>query len=202
MNITIAQRPSISEVYDKIIEIINKQYILPKTSNKGKPGNYLEELVGIPTSSACLDCSDGEVKVFPVKKVKSGKFVPKETIAVTMINNEDIKNHSFDDSRCYKKLLNTLYVPYYREDDVITYFKPTIINLFNNDDIKKQLKQDYDAISEYLTKNNTLEGGSSILGYYLQNRTKGAGKDAPKTRAFYLRTQFISDFVNINPEKS
>jgi hypothetical protein len=112
MNNTIAQRPSISEVYDKIIEIINKQYILPKTSNKGKPGNYLEELVGIPRSSACLDCTDGEVKVFPVKKIKSGKFVPKETIAVTMINNEDIKNHSFDDSRCYKKLLNTQFIPF------------------------------------------------------------------------------------------
>ena len=38
------ERPCITEVYNKVVEISNTKHELPKTSNKGKPGNYLEEL--------------------------------------------------------------------------------------------------------------------------------------------------------------
>ena len=106
-------RPCIQQVHDKVLEITNTKYLLPKTANKGKPGNYLEELTGIPTSSECLDCTDGEVKVFPLKKLKNGEFVPKETIAITMINKETLKNESFLESRCFKKMTQILYIPYY-----------------------------------------------------------------------------------------
>jgi len=188
------QRPSINDVHQKVIELANNTYDLPKTANKGKPGNYLEQLTGIPTSSECLDCTDGEVKVFPVKKLRIGTIVPKETVAVCMINNNDLTTTDFYESRCYKKLSNVLFVGYYREDDKITYMQPTRIDLETHNEIKEQLKKDYDTIREYLMKNTTLEG-SSKLGVYLQNRTKGQGGNAPKTRAFYLRTGFIRRWV-------
>jgi len=188
------QRQCIDHVHKKVIEIANTTYELPKTANKGKPGNYLEELTGIPTSSECLDCTDGEVKVFPLKKLRSGTTAPKETVAVCMINNNDLVGTDFYESRCYKKLSNVLFVGYYREDDKITYMQPTLFNLDAHNEIKEQLKNDYDTIREYFMKNNTLEG-SSKLGVYLQNRTKGQGGNAPKTRAFYLRTGFIRRWV-------
>lgn len=192
------QRPSIQDVRQKVIEIANNIYDLPKTANKGKPGNYLESITGIPTSSECLDCTDGEVKVFPLKKLRTGIFTPKETIAVCMLNIDDLIKYEFYESRCYKKLSNTLYIPYYRntgiEDDKIMYMPPTLFNLETHNEIKEQLKNDYDTIREYFMKNNTLEG-SSKLGVYLQNRTKGQGGNAPKTRAFYLRTNFIRRWV-------
>ena len=189
-------RPTIEEVYQKVMKIINNPYTLPKTSNKGKPGQYLEHLTGIPTSSECLDCLDGEVKAFPLKKLKNGKFTPKETIAVTMINNEHLKSADFDSSRCSKKIAKILYVPYYREDDIIVYMQPTVIDLTNiqNKHIRDKLEEDYNTIRNYLVENGTLDG-SSGLGTYMQNRTKGAGKDAPKTRAFYFRSTFIKDFI-------
>lgn len=193
----IQQRPCITDVYNKVTEISNIIYELPKTSNKGKPGNYLEELTGIPTSSECLDCTDGEVKAFPVKKLKNGKFSPKETIAVTMLNKENLINDEFINSKVYKKLSNVLYVPYFREDNMITYMSPTIINLDDNINIKEQIKEDYDNIRDFVNKNKSLEGSSSI-GVYLQNRTKGAGGNNPKTRAFYLKTKFIQENININ----
>jgi DNA mismatch repair protein MutH len=191
-------RPCIQQVYDKVLEINNTTYVLPKTANKGKPGNYLEELTGIPTSSECLDCTDGEVKVFPLKKLKNGEFVPKETIAVTMINKDTLKKDSFIESRCFKKMTQILYIPYYRDGDNITYMTPTIVNLNDksNEQLKKQLNEDYESIRKFITDNHTLDG-SSKLGKYLQNRTKGAGKDKPKTRAFYLRPIFMKDFVKI-----
>lgn len=188
------QRQCIDHVHKKVIEIANTKYELPKTANKGKPGNYLEELTGIPQSSECLDCIDGEVKVFPLKKLRTGIIAPKETIAVCMINKDDLVGNDFYESRCYKKLSNVLFVGYYREDDKITYMQPTLFNLDAHNEIKEQLKNDYDTIREYFMKNNTLEG-TSKLGVYLQNRTKGQGGNAPKTRAFYLRTGFIRRWV-------
>ena len=188
------QRQCIDHVHKKVIEIANTKYELPKTANKGKPGNYLEELTGIPQSSECLDCIDGEVKVFPLKKLRTGIIAPKETIAVCMINKDDLVGNDFYESRCYKKLSNVLFVGYYREDDKITYMQPTLFNLDAHNEIKEQLKNDYDTIREYFIKNNTLEG-TSKLGVYLQNRTKGQGGNAPKTRAFYLRTAFIRRWV-------
>jgi len=191
-------RPCILDVYQKVMEIKDMQYALPKTANKGKPGNYLEQLTGIPTSSECLDCTDGEVKVFPLKQNKrAGELVTKETIAVTMINKENLKNEEFTESKCYKKMTKILYIPYLREGDNITYMSPTIIDLREPQHavVLEQLKTDYDSIRKFLIDNNTLDGSTS-LGKYLQNRTKGAGKDAPKTRAFYLRTQFMKEFVN------
>ena len=188
------QRPCIDDVHKKVIEIANTTYELPKTANKGKPGNYLEQLTGIPTSSECLDCTDGEVKVFPVKKLRTGIIAPKETVAVCMINKDDLLATEFYESRCYKKLSNVLFVGYYREDDKITYMQPTRFDLETHIEIREQLKKDYDTIREHFMKNDTLEG-SSKLGVYLQNRTKGKGRNAPKTRAFYLRTGFIRRWI-------
>jgi hypothetical protein len=50
------------------------------------------------------------------------------------------------------------------------------------------LKKDYDDI-----RGRFLDDGvvSSSVGVFLQTRTKGAGGDAPKTRAFYLKKEFI-----------
>jgi DNA mismatch repair protein MutH len=195
-----AVRPTLMNVYNKVMEIKDTKYELTKTTNKGNPGIFLEKLVGIPISSACLDCLDGEVKAFPVKKLKKGEYVPKETIAITMLSKESLKDDDFKDSRCYKKMTKILYVPYYRDGDDIMFLEPTIIDLEVRPELFEQLEQDYQTIREKFIETNTLDGTSS-LGKYLQNRTKGAGKDAPKTRAYYLRPNFIKDFVPINMPK-
>jgi DNA mismatch repair protein MutH len=182
-----------------LTEIVNTVYELPKIANKGNPGIYLEKLAGIPTTSECLDCNDGELKVFPVKKLKNGNISPKETISVCMINENELTATNFYESKCYKKLSNVLFVSYYREHDKIKYMQPVIFNITNNFEIKEQLHKDYENIREYFMKNNTLKGSSKV-GVYLQNRTKGQGKDAPKTRAFYLRTRFIMCILKRNIE--
>jgi DNA mismatch repair protein MutH len=192
------ERPTIEEVCAKVLENVNILHNLPKTKNKGMPGNYLENLTGIPTSSACLDCSDGEVKIFPLKLTKSGNYVPKETIAVTMLSNDSLAAHSFEESKVCKKLSKVLYVPYFRNGDIIQYFTPTIIDLREEKyaPLIETLRQDYDAIRKLFVETGALEGSSNI-GKYLQNRTKGAGKGAPKTRAYYLRPLFMKDFVEM-----
>ena len=183
-----SKRQTIDDIFKKCLSIVNTEYTLPITSNKGKPGLYLEDLLGIPHSSECLDCLDGEIKTFPVS-LKNGKFVPKETIAVTMLSTDELSTTSFLDSKCYKKLKKMLVVPYYRTGDTIKYLTPTIIS-DESTELYKILESDYDAIQKRYIEDDTL---SSSTGTLLQNRTKGA--KGSTSRAFYLRTSFMKKYV-------
>lgn len=187
------KRPTLAEVAAVVQALVGRGTVqCPKTANKGAVGILCEVLTGIPQSSAHLDCSDGEVKVFPLKRTHTGSLTPKETIAVTMLNPSTLATHEdFATSTCGRKLQRVLYVPYLREDDTyVRFFPPTDLTL--TPEICTQLQRDYDAI-----RNDHLSGSGlkSKTGVFLQNRTKGAGGDAPKTRAFYLRPAFIHTYI-------
>ena len=189
-------RKTINEIYTKCLSIINIEYELPVTANKGKPGQFLEDLLGIPHSSECLDCLDGEVKTFPLKILKNGTLVPKETIAVTMLNKDELSTNDFVSSKCYKKLSKVLLVPYYRIGNTIKFLTPKIIDKDSSDslEIYKVLESDYNEI-----RKKYLETGdfSSSTGTLLQNRTKGAGHGTT-SRAFYLRQEFMKQSMTFS----
>lgn len=184
-------KQTIEEVQEKIRLIIGKPFELPITKNKGRPGLLLEELTGIPQSSDCLDAENGELKTFPLKKLKNGKIVPKETIAVTMVCPSALREHDFRASRACKKLNRTLYVPILREGDQIKYMTPKIIDLNDYPELVDILEADYNAI-----RANFLETGTfnSKIGTLLQCRTKGPGHGST-TRAFYLRPEFVKKYI-------
>jgi DNA mismatch repair protein MutH len=179
-------RPTIAEVMDRLQPYINVKIHLPKTPNKGMTGFLLEKYAGIPTSSDCLDCIDGEVKSFPVKIIKkTGAFVPKETIAITMLDRDNLKTSEWEGSRCAKKMQRILYIPYHREGEYITIgnlilidaCEPAVAAAFT------QIKDDYKVIKKLYEETETL---TSATGKYLQNRTKGPGHGST-SRAYYLR---------------
>jgi DNA mismatch repair protein MutH len=184
---------TLDEIHTKVLTLQGKKIHAPVTRNKGATGLLLETITGIPHSPACLDCVDGELKTFPIKKLKRGVLVPKETLAVTMLCTDDLKGCAFQDSRCLKKMERMLVVPYYREGDSIQYLKPTLLEKKDQPDIYSILEADYTTIrSEYITS-NTLK---SEIGTYLQTRTKGAGHGST-SRAFYLRTGFLKKYIPI-----
>jgi hypothetical protein len=184
---------TVAEIHEKFTPLIGKDYTLPVTKNKGLPGSFLEELLGIPHTSNCLDCSDGELKVFPVKRLKNGTLVPKETIAVTMLSTEDLRLNEFKASKCCKKLSKMLVVPYLRTGDVIRFLTPRLIDSTATEysDVYATMETDYNEI-----RKGYLEGGvlQSSVGTLLQNRTKGAGHGST-SRAFYLRPAFMKRCV-------
>lgn len=184
---------TVAEIHEKFIPLIGKDYTLPITKNKGLPGSFLEELLGIPHTSNCLDCSDGELKVFPVKRLKNGTLVPKETIAVTMLSTEELRLHEFKASRCCKKLSKMLVVPYLRTGDVIRFLTPRLIDSTATEysDVYAILETDYNEIRKGYLKGDGLQ---SSVGTLLQNRTKGAGHGST-SRAFYLRLAFMKRCV-------
>jgi len=180
---------SITDIFLKINRIVGIAYILPKTGNKGLPGIFLEELLGIPQTSNCLDCSDGELKTFPVKRLKSGNLVPKESIAVTMLSTEELRLCDFQSSKCCKKMSRMLLVPYLRTNDTVRYLAPRILDREAEDcaELYAALEADYSEIRAQYLDSGILK---SRTGKFLQNRTKGAGHGST-SRAFYLRPAFI-----------
>lgn len=182
-------RPTLNDVR-KIASAIGTVECL-QTKNKGAAGILFEKLTGIPQSSTHIDCADGEVKVFPLKRNAKGELVPKETIAVTMMNAERLKEQEdFAKSGCGTKLQHTLFIPYLRNENHVTFYEP--IEFVLDGTALEKLKKDYDAIRGSYIETNTL---TSSIGTYMQSRTKGAGGDAPKTRAFYLKKDFINEFL-------
>jgi hypothetical protein len=200
---TTNNRPTVQEIHEKLDSLVGTTYELPITTNKGKPGQHLEKLLGIPQSSACLDCADGELKLFPVKKTRAG-LVPKETIAVTMLDRDELRTNDFASSKCCKKMSRVLVVPYLREGDTIQYLAPTLIDKENPayKSLYDQFEQDYNAIRQGFIETGLLE---SKTGVFLQNRTKGPGHGST-SRAFYLRPACMKQYVPITvpvpvPEK-
>jgi hypothetical protein len=187
-------RITIAKLHESIKEVVGVKYTKPLTRNKGEIGTLLEKLTGIPQSSACLDCQDGELKVLPLKRGKGGKLVPKETIAVTMINKELLRTETFENSRVFKKLSKTLYVPYEREGDIVSYIEPTLIDLSIEKfkPLYNKLKLDYDNIRIKFIETGEMSSSDGII---LQNRTKGAGHGST-SRAFYLKKEFITEFIS------
>jgi hypothetical protein len=187
---------TIAKIYAKIILLVGKEYTLPLTSNKGLPGNFLEDLLGIPHTSNCLDCSDGELKLFPVKKLKNGTLVPKETIAVTMLSTDELRRNDFNSSKCFKKMSRMLIVPYYRTGDTIRFMNPKIVDKECSEfaELYKTLESDYNQIRANYIEKNVLE---STTGKLLQNRTKGAGHGST-SRAFYLRPAFMKQCMTLS----
>jgi len=183
-------RPTLEKV-STIVQSLGT-VLCPKTKNKGAAGILCETLTGIPNSSAHLDCVDGEVKVFPLKRTRAGTLIPKETIAVTMVNPTSLTTQeTFAGSTCCSKMKRVLYVPYLREtDETIQFFQPTMVSM--SEEMYSTLANDYNAIRSKFIEDGTF---TSSLGVYIQTRTKGPGKNAPKTRAFYLKKEFIDAYI-------
>lgn len=183
----IPTRPTLQHISQTLLPLIGTPHTVPRTSNKGAAGNHLETLLGIPHSPACLDCKDGELKAFPLKRNRCGILVPKETIAVTMCDLKALPITSFAESRVATKLRNTLFVPYLRSDDeTVTYYKPVLFTEAHL--LWTALAADYAEI-----QNHASEGSmTGTIGTYLHTRTKGTGHGST-SRAFYLRPKFITE---------
>ena len=187
---------TINEILTKVLSHLGKQHACPITKNKGKPGIHLEKITGIPQTSNCLDCIDGELKTVTIVRNKAGKLVPKETIAVTMLNQDDLRNNDFNNSKCFMKLKRVLIVPYLRTGDNVQYMTPTLIDASQDayKAIYAEIEKDYNSIRAQFLADKTLH---SATGNYLQNRTKGAGHGST-SRAFYLRKKFVEDYVPLS----
>ncbi|MCK5509922.1 hypothetical protein KAI65_00055 [Candidatus Parcubacteria bacterium] len=175
--------------------------------NKGWKGQTLERLAGLSNDNSQAPNGLGfELKSVAFKEV-GGKLKPKETMAITMINPEELKITSFFKSHCWEKLKSLVFcsVMWHGQDAKhAELLEVTSLDFAEDDDLILEIKSDYDFIRSKLIK----EGFDKLTGKYgkwVQARTKGigginphTGERRPITRAFYARTKLVSKIFEIS----
>jgi len=174
--------------------------------NKGWKGLVLERLAGLQTNvSKAPNGLIYELKSVAFRRV-GGKLVPKETMAITMINPEELRAHSFFESHCWAKLKTIVFCAVQwngKNSKAGELLKVTSLDFAEDDELIKEIKTDYDFIRNKLATQG-FEALTGADGKWIQARTKGigginprTGKKRPITRAFYARTKLVKKIFEI-----
>lgn len=134
--------------------------------NKGWEGLVLERLAGLqPNVSKAPNGLSYELKSVAFHHVK-GKLVPKETMAITMINSQELKEHDFFKSHCWAKLKSIVFCAvmwYGKNSKKAELLKVESLDFAEDDDLINEIKADYDFIREKLIK-HVKHGFDSLTG--------------------------------------
>jgi DNA mismatch repair protein MutH len=187
------------------LHVLAKKYDVTVLSAKGKvnkgwAGHVCERYLGLPiNSSQSPNFGSWELKSVPLKRLKNGSLAFKETMAITMIDEYNVKRTSFEESHLLLKLRKAVIVA---RTVGASYDMPTFVHSVTaidlTDDLYDAVKADYGLVQECL--NNPKRGFSALtgrMGIYIQPRTKGAGHGSV-SRAFYARPLFLSQFIDLN----
>jgi len=167
--------------------------------NKGWKGLVLEKLAGLQTNvSKAPNGLSYEIKSVSFYYVK-GKLTPKETMAITMINSEELKEQPFFESHCWNKLKSMVFcaVMWHGKNSIkAELLQVTSLDFTKSDEIISEVAADYEFIRTKL-KNEGFESLTGADGKWIQARTKGAGHGSI-SRAFYARTSLVSRIFELS----
>ena len=127
----------------------------------------------------------------PMVRNTNGKWKPKETMAVTMIDPVEVKSKSFVDSHLYTKLRRLFLVTRHRVDDDESSSPILGVYQFELDDkvLFDTVREDYETVRAALKKGG-IDHLTGRMGTYIQPRTKGRGHGST-SRAFYAKKAFL-----------
>lgn len=166
--------------------------------NKGWKGLILERLAGLENnSSKAPNGLSYELKSVSFRNVKN-LLVPKETMAITMVNPEELKDNSFFESHCWAKLKSIVFCAvmwHGKNSEGGELLKVASLDFAEDDELIKEIKADYDFIREKLI-NHGFGSLTGKDGKWIQARTKGAGHGSI-SRAFYARTSLVKKIFEI-----
>ena len=166
--------------------------------NKGSRGQLIEKALGLPNSSKLTDLVDGEIKSFTVG----------ETISVTSLKHclPDIIDGTveFEDSKVGKKLAQTIYVGFTRDND---YVGTELLNEEVDPQHYQQLAEDYGYIAANIkvayengATLHTITGPNNLLQIRTHASRNKHGKYTPlcyngvELRDKYMGFYLLADF--------
>lgn len=174
--------------------------------NKGWKGLVLERLAGLQTNmSKAPNGLTYELKSVSFYQVR-GILVPRETMAITMLNINDTIRDSFFNSHAWAKLKTIIFCAVewhgkHAKDSKL--LSVASLDFAEDDDLIKEIESDYELIRAKLIK----EGFDALTGKdgkWIQARTKGTGGIHPKTgvprpitRAFYAKKELVKKIFEI-----
>lgn len=160
--------------------------------NKGWKGLILERLAGLENNiSKAPNGLSWELKSVSFHNKKE-ILTPKETMAITMINPKELKQHSFFESHCWSKLKSIIFcaVMWHGQNaEKAELIKVVSLDFLETDELIQEIKADYDFIRNKL-KTQGFKALTGKDGKWIQARTKGAGHGST-SRAFYARTSLV-----------
>ncbi|RJQ33138.1 MAG: hypothetical protein C4562_01615 [Actinobacteria bacterium] len=165
--------------------------------NKGWKGQVLERLAGLENN--CLKAPNGQT--FELKSVSfiivNGLLKPKETMAICMINQQELLRDAFYQSHCWNKLKTIILCAVEWTEKNASESKLLDVASFDFDPkalITKEIQEDYEFIRNKLATQG-YESLTGADGKWIQARTKGKGHGST-TRAFYARTCLIQYVID------
>ena len=162
--------------------------------NKGWVGHTIERFLGLPlNSSRSPNLGSWELKVASLRYLSDNETLRlKETMWLTMIDAEHVRQNNFEQSHLLVKLAKLIVVARIFETQAEDQTVIHSVATFTLDDPKiyQQVKEDYDQVRDtILTKGfHSLTGKMGVL---VQPRTKGSGHGST-SRAFYARKGFVA----------
>lgn len=166
--------------------------------NKGWKGLVLERLAGLQTNvSKAPNGLSYELKSVAFHCV-GNELVPKETMAITMINSQELRENDFFKSHCWAKLKSIVFCAvmwHGKNSRNAELLEVESLDFLEDDDLIEEIKADYDFIREKLIKS----GFGSLTGKdgkWIQARTKGPGHGST-SRAFYARKELVQKIFEI-----
>ncbi|HVU37449.1 MAG TPA: MvaI/BcnI family restriction endonuclease [Opitutales bacterium] len=172
----------------------------PRRKNKGWAGHVLERHLGLPINSAqSPNFGSWELKIVPLKMRRDGTtLVPKETMAITMIDAYNVQHTPFEKSHLLAKLQKAVICARIFKDIDETsspLFQVTTFDL-GDSEIYNQVREDYEFVREVITRKG-FEALTGKFGKLVQPRTKGPGHGSV-SRAFYARTGFVAKILGLD----
>lgn len=160
--------------------------------NKGWKGLVLERLSGLTNNnSKAPNGLSYELKSVSFSMQK-GKLKPKETMAITMLNPEELVRDDFFHSHCWAKLKSIVFCAvmwHGRDSERSELLQVTSMDFNESEELIMGIKADYDLIREKLIT----KGFDSLTGkdgVWIQARTKGPGHGSV-SRAFYAKKNLV-----------
>ena len=167
--------------------------------NKGWAGHVLERYLGLPLNSVqSPNFGSWELKIVPLKRLKKGDVVVKETMAITMIDPVNVLQKRFEESHLLTKLRKIVVCARMFESKKETSSVLVKVSTFDLEDpaIYNQVKADYDSVRETI-RSKGFHALTGKMGILVQPRTKGAGHGTT-SRAFYARKIFVSHILGLS----
>ncbi len=168
--------------------------------NKGWAGHAVERYLGLPLNSArSPNFGSWELKVVPLTAAADGSCNVKETMAITMLDPDEVRQKSFAESHLLLKLRKIIAVARLREDPAESRSVCHLVHAFDLEEtaLYNLVAQDYQQIQQVIREQgaNALNGS---IGQYVQPRTKGAGHGSTSL-AFYARKELVAYIVGLKP---
>ena len=166
--------------------------------NKGWKGLVLERLAGLENNiSKAPNGLTFELKSVSFHYVKN-VLVPKETMAITMINPKELEEDEFFESHCWAKLKSVIFCAvmwHGQHAKKAELLNVASLDFSKTDELIQEIRADYNFVRNKLMTQG-FESLTGKDGKWIQARTKGAGHGST-SRAFYARTELVKKIFEI-----